>query len=66
MSKTYYATRDFSDAGTEKRFAKGEKIEATDGEMGNYVAAGLATEDQPQTDEPQATKPATKSTAKDA
>jgi len=49
--KTHYATRDFTDAGTTRRFERGEKIEeCSDGELGNYAAAGLASTDKPPKD----------------
>lgn len=42
-SKTLYATKDFRDAGTGRTFVAGKPIEkVTDGELGNYEAAGLA------------------------
>ncbi|WP_156363998.1 hypothetical protein [Sphingomonas sp. Leaf198] len=34
-------TRDFTDAGSEKRFTAGTTINITAGEFGNYSAAGL-------------------------
>jgi hypothetical protein len=34
-------TRDFNDAGTERRFAKGETPDLSEGEFANYQAAGL-------------------------
>jgi hypothetical protein len=42
-SKTFYATRDFKDAGTEKAFEQGKPVEATPGEIANYEAAGLVS-----------------------
>lgn len=46
--KTFYATRDFNDAGTTRRFAAGEEIkEAKPGELANYEAAGLASTEKP-------------------
>ena len=42
--KKHYATRDFTDAGTEKAFTANEPIDATPGEIANYVAASLATD----------------------
>lgn len=57
---TLYATRDFKDAGTGKAFAAGDPIkDVTDGELGNYQAAGLASADTPKAD-PAETKGATK------
>lgn len=45
---TYYATREFKDAGTTRYFERGAEItEATPGQIGNYVAAGLASTDKP-------------------
>lgn len=52
--KPMYATRDFNDAGTEKSFTRGEKITAKAGELANYAAAGLASEEKPQDEAPQA------------
>lgn len=44
----HYATRDFKDAGTTRFFARGDEItDATDGEIGNYRAAGLASTEKP-------------------
>lgn len=52
-TKTMYATRTFKDAGTERHFERGKPIEgATDGELANYVAAGLASDDQPKAEKP--------------
>ena len=49
--KPHYATRDFTDAGTTRRFERGAKIEeCSDGEIGNYAAAGLASTDEPKAD----------------
>ena len=45
--KPHYATRDFTDAGTTKRFERGAVIDAEPGEIGNYVAAGLASHEKP-------------------
>lgn len=50
---TRYATRDFKDAGTGKRFERGKPIEGVSkGDLANYEAAGLAG------DKPAAEKPA--------
>lgn len=46
-AKPFYATRQFKDAGTGKSFGFAAKIDATDGEIGNYEAAGLASTDKP-------------------
>ncbi|MEG3089501.1 hypothetical protein [Sphingomonas sp. PB4P5] len=47
-SKTYYATRDFGDAGTERQFTKGEKLtDVEHGSLVNYAAAGLASTEKP-------------------
>lgn len=48
-AKTFYATRDFKDTGTQKAFTLGEPIDATAGEIANYAAAGLASDAKPQT-----------------
>lgn len=47
-AKKFYATRDFKDAGTGKSFAFGDPINADDGEIGNYAAAGLASDKKPE------------------
>lgn len=39
------AVRDFSDAGTERNFTKGESYELPEGEVANYQAAGLIETD---------------------
>ena len=43
-NKTFHATRDFTDAGTGKTFAKGKPVDGTPGEIANYEAAGLVTD----------------------
>lgn len=44
----YYATRHFKDAGTTRFFDAGAEItEATEGEIANYVAGGLASTEKP-------------------
>lgn len=49
-SKPHFATRDFTDAGTKRRFESGAEIkEAQPGEIANYVAAGLASIEKPKT-----------------
>jgi len=35
------AARDFTDAGTGRSFAKGKPVDAAEGEIANYRAAGL-------------------------
>lgn len=46
--KPHYATRDFKDAGTTRFFERGSEItDATDGEITNYAAAGLASTEKP-------------------
>lgn len=46
--KPFYATRDFKDAGTTRFFERGSEItEVTDGEIGNYAAAGLVSTEKP-------------------
>lgn len=46
--KPHYATRDFNDVGTTRRFTAGEELkDLTDGEIGNYVAAGIASTEKP-------------------
>ena len=49
MSKTHYATRSFTDAGTLRAFENAKPVEADEGTLANYKAAGLVTTDQPQT-----------------
>ena len=46
-SKPMYATRDFNDIGTGASFTRGSKIEADAGVIGNYAAAGLASDKKP-------------------
>jgi hypothetical protein len=49
-AKQHFATRDFKDAGTTRFFARGAEItDAADGEIANYVEAGLASTDKPKT-----------------
>jgi hypothetical protein len=49
-SKTYYATRDFKDAGTTRFFERAAEIkDVTAGEMANYAFAGLASTEKPKT-----------------
>ena len=43
-AKPFYATRDFRDAGTGRRFEGGKPIDAEPGEIANYEAAGLASD----------------------
>jgi hypothetical protein len=45
--KKHYAARDFNDAGTEKSFALGDDITG-EANLGNYIAAGLATDKKPE------------------
>lgn len=47
VEPTYFAVRDFRDAGTEDSFARGEEVSAPKGRMANYAAAGLVTTDTP-------------------
>lgn len=48
MDKKYFAVRDFKDAGTERAFAAGDEIKDVDaGGIGNYLAAGLITDEAP-------------------
>lgn len=45
---TYYATRDFTDAGTERSFEKGKPLENIDEATArNYAAAGAASTEKP-------------------
>lgn len=68
--KTMFATRDFTDAGTERSYERNKPITDVEaGVMGNYIAAGLATDEEPTADPaepdaeatPAATKPARRS-----
>lgn len=52
--KTMFATRDFTDAGAEKSFLAGNAVEADEGALANYAAAGLVSADKPQADKPAA------------
>ncbi len=48
---TYYATRDFKDAGTERSFEGGKALEDIDEATArNYEAAGLASTEKPVAD----------------
>ena len=49
--KTYYAARDFNDAGTEKAFKRGDDLSAEPG-VENYAAAGLTTSTKPEAAKP--------------
>lgn len=59
---TFYATRNFKDAGTEREFEKGKPLEGVDEDTArNYVAAGAASTEKPVaeksgTDKPSAEK----------
>ena len=44
--KKFYATRDFTDAGTTKAFKLGDDVTAEPG-VANYAAAGLASKTKP-------------------
>lgn len=48
MSKTHYATRSFTDAGTLRAFENAKPVEADEGTLANYKAAGLVTTNEPQ------------------
>jgi hypothetical protein len=56
--KPHYATRDFSDGGTNRQFQRGAVIEADPGEIANYAAAGLATIEKPKASDPEPAAPA--------
>jgi hypothetical protein len=45
--KTFYAQRDFKDAGTTRFFSRGTAIDADADVIKNYVAAGLALTQKP-------------------
>jgi hypothetical protein len=46
--KPYYATRFFKDAGTTRFFNRGDELtDVSEGELGNYVASGLASTEPP-------------------
>lgn len=52
-TKKHYATRAFKDAGTERAFEMdAELTDVSAGELANYVNAGLATTDKPETSAP--------------
>lgn len=53
-AKTMYATRDFSDAGTERNFDAGQKVDVDAATMANYQAAGLVTDVAPKSEKPAA------------
>jgi hypothetical protein len=42
--------RDFSDAGTERRFTSGQAVDLTEGEFENFRIAGLVTAEAPAPD----------------
>lgn len=46
-SKPAIAARDFKDEGTGKLFTGGAPIDASDGAIANYRAAGLVADDEP-------------------
>ena len=51
-AKPTKAARDFVEAGTGKRFAQGDDVEATGGELANYRAAGLIAGDDEEAAKP--------------
>lgn len=54
----YYATKDFTDAGTDKRFDRGNPMEIDEGTFANYEAAGLASTEKPAAEKTSTEKPA--------
>lgn len=57
-TKPHYATRDFTDAGTGRSFSAGAELkDIEDGQVGNYAAAGLATDEKPKAAKQQAAAP---------
>lgn len=48
------ASRDFTDAGTGQSFVSGKPVEADDGALANYAAAGLVSADKPEAEKPTA------------
>ena len=50
----HHATRDFSDAGTGRSFKAGEIVDADEGVLANYIAAGLASDKAPEAAKPAA------------
>ena len=46
-TRTLYATRDFTDAGTGKSFAAGKPVEAEAGQLANYAAVKLVSDKRP-------------------
>ncbi len=61
--KPHYATRDFTDAGTTKRFERGAVIDAEPGEIENYVAAGIASDKKPKAEAAEPSAPPAPPTA---
>ncbi len=56
---TYYATRDFNDAGTGRSFEAGKVLNDIDeGTALNYEAGGLASTEKPKSEDQAAIKPA--------
>lgn len=57
--KPHFATRDFNDVGTGRNFMLGDDLKEVDaGDLGNYVAAGLASTERPKADAPVPAAPA--------
>ncbi len=54
----YYATKDFIDAGTERLFEHGKEMDIDVGTAANYLAAGLASTENPVADKPSTAKAA--------
>jgi hypothetical protein len=58
-AKPHFATREFNDVGTGRTFGLGDDLkDVTPGDLGNYVAAGLASTERPKTDAPVPAAPA--------
>ncbi|MGT2514799.1 hypothetical protein ACVOMT_11680 [Sphingomonas panni] len=55
---TYYATKAFKDAGTERSFAFGKPVDVDEATALNYEAAGLVSTEKPEAEQPAASKPA--------
>ena len=60
-SNTPIAARDFTDAGSERNFKAGEPVDADEGAIANYRAAGLIKGDEPVDEAPSSKKTPDKS-----
>ncbi|MGW8190159.1 hypothetical protein [Sphingomonas hankookensis] len=46
-ARKFYATKDFTDAGTERSFEYGKEVDVDEGTALNYEAAGLVSTQKP-------------------